>query len=260
MIRQLNRFVAGQLGLDLRRLLRALQSMPRYWSDERQFRRSFKGLLNHQPCLHDWYERGDASCDEYFLQDLVVAQQVLAANPTIHVDVGSRVDGFVAHVAAVRSIEVIDIRPMRSFHPNIVMHQADLLQLPTRWREYCDSVSCLHALEHVGLGRYGDPVCVDGHRAGLCSLATMLRPGGLLYLALPVGRERVVFNAHRVVDPVVLVALADELGLALMRLSWIVSAGGLSESVDMRRDLARLAGGDYALGVFVFRKATCCAL
>jgi hypothetical protein len=32
---------------------------------------------------------------------------------------------------------------------------------------YCDSLSCLHALEHFGLGRYGDPIDPRGHEKGI---------------------------------------------------------------------------------------------
>ena len=256
MFRQVYRFVRDQLGLDPVRTYRALRSLPRYWSSLRLFRQGYDGILVYQPCLTDWYERGDAACGEYFLQDLVVAQQVLAANPRVHLDVGSRVDGFVAHIAATRSIEVIDIRPMRSPHSNITMHQADLLGLPDRWHDYCDSVSCLHALEHMGLGRYGDPVSPRGHEAALRKLASVLCPGGVLYLSLPVGRPRVHFNAHRVVDPKALVGLAESIGLRVLRISSITN--GPDGAVHGESDVKTLSAMDYALGMFVFRKEVQC--
>ena len=56
------------------------------------------------PCLRDRYEAGGVASGHYFHQDLLVAQWLNAANPQRHIDVGSRVDGFVAHVAAFREI------------------------------------------------------------------------------------------------------------------------------------------------------------
>ena len=38
-------------------------------------------------------------------------------------------------------------------------------------------VSCLHTLEHIGLGRYGDPIDPDGRIKGLSSFASLVKPG-----------------------------------------------------------------------------------
>jgi SAM-dependent methyltransferase len=59
-------------------------------------------------------------------------------------------------------------------------------------------LSCLHAIEHFGLGRYGDPIDASGHLRGLVNIHRCLRPGGTLYLSTPIGPQRIEFNAHRV--------------------------------------------------------------
>ena len=64
-----------------------------------------------------------------------------------------------------------------------------------------ESLSTLHAVEHFGLGRYGDPIHPDGWRRAAEALARVLAPGGRLYFSVPIGRERLVFNAHRVFSP-----------------------------------------------------------
>ena len=63
---------------------------------------------------------------DYFHQDLYVARLVYAAKPKKHLDIGSRTDGFVAHVASFREIEIIDIRPIESKVKNITFRQGDL--------------------------------------------------------------------------------------------------------------------------------------
>ena len=135
----------------------------------------------------------------YFHQDIIVAKRILEANPKIHMDVGSRVDGFLAHLACFRSVTVIDIRPsQKSFH-GISYLQADMMKpLNDSFQGICDSLSCLHALEHFGLGRYGDPIRPDGHLNGFDNLSKMLKIGGKLYLSFPIGPQRIEFNAHRV--------------------------------------------------------------
>ena len=108
------------------------------------------------PILFEKQSEGGVMKGDYFHQDLYVAQQIYIANPQKHLDIGSRTDGFVAHVAAFREIELIDIRPIRSQVKNIVFRQADLMYLPEDLKNYCDSISSLHALEHFGLGRYNE--------------------------------------------------------------------------------------------------------
>lgn len=181
--------------------------LPRYREQKREFLRqseiSGRSLTFPRgpdfPILSEATETGGSANGHYFHQDLLVAGLIHAANPRRHVDVGSRVDGFVAHVAAFREIEVLDIRPNPEVPHRIRFHRLDLMApLPEEWKRACDSLSCLHALEHFGLGRYGDPIDPAGHEKALANLTEMLLPGGRLYLSVPIGRQRVEFNAHRV--------------------------------------------------------------
>ena len=78
---------------------------------------------------------------------------------------GSRIDKFVTHLASFRECEVFDVRTNTSQIPGILFHKTDLMDhstLPVSDESYCDSFSCLHALEHLGLGRYGDPINSNG--------------------------------------------------------------------------------------------------
>jgi SAM-dependent methyltransferase len=135
---------------------------------------------------------------DYFHQDLYVARLIHQAAPKKHLDIGSRIDGFAAHVASFMEIELIDIRPIHSKVKNIVFRQADLMELPDDLKEYCDSVSSLHAIEHFGLGRYGDPVDYFGYQKALQNIARIVKRGGVFYFSVPIGPQRIEFNAHRV--------------------------------------------------------------
>lgn len=192
-------------GIHPKRLLASASGWLRYAKDREAFRRmpSEKPLPwgSELPMLAEW-DDASGSLGAYFYQDRLVASWIHEANPTRHVDVGSRIDGFVGNVSVFREIDVIDIRPQPMRVPNVRFHQLDLMAaLPDVWRECTDSLSCLHTIEHFGLGRYGDPLDPDGHLKGLSQLKNMVARGGLLYLSTPVGEERIEFNAHRVFAP-----------------------------------------------------------
>lgn len=243
-----------QFGFDIRRLARSLRGLPRFFADWYQFRKEYKGQLDLLPCLYDWYEEGGATKNEYFWQDLYVARNIFISNPEKHVDIGSRIDGFVAHVASFREIEIFDIRPVTSLIPGVIFRQANLMNPPDSLAEYCDSLSCLHALEHFGLGRYGDPIDPHGYSAGLSNMTGILRPGGMFYLSVPIGKERVEFNAHRIFDPVSLLRLAAANGLILKEFAWIGASRNFVQSTCPEQDIVELGKLHYTLGIFTFVK------
>ena len=259
---KLHWLLSTQFGIDLLRLWRSLRGLPTYIRDLDHFRSSYAGKLSYMPCFHDRFEEGGTTKSEYFWQDLWVARQIHAAAPAKHVDIGSRVDGFVAHVASFREIEVLDVRPITSTIPGITFRQADLMDemsLPegTSTRGYCDSLSCLHALEHFGLGRYGDPINPQGYRQGLENMTKLLSPGGLFYLSTPIGKERVEFNANWVFDPRTLLKIATAAGLVLKELTIFDpfnSDLGLQLYDFDEVVLSCLASQNYNLGMFTFTK------
>lgn len=254
MLARLYWLLSNQLGIDPRKMLRSALGLPRYVRDFLRFRAGYAGRIELLPCLQDWYEDGGATKLEYFWQDLLVARSIFEAKPKKHVDVGSLVAGFVAHVASFREIEVFDVRPISTQIPGVTFKQADLMQPVAGMANYCDSLSCLHALEHFGLGRYGDPIDPKGFERGLANMAALLRKEGVFYLSVPIGVERVEFNGQRVIDPRVMIDLARANSLELRELK-VVRQGGKIEAlaVDEQR-LSDLASQRYALGIFTFTK------
>jgi hypothetical protein len=254
LIRKVHWILSAQLGIDLRRLSRAVKGIPRYLWGWLQFRKNYQGRLDFLPCLGDWHEEGGTTQTEYFLQDLHIARKIHAAQPARHVDIGSRIDGFVAHLASFREVEVFDIRPVNAKIEGVVFRQADLMSPTQALHGCCDSLSCLHALEHFGLGRYGDPVNPQGSQDGLGNMVKLLASQGVFYLSVPVGLPRVEFNAHRVFDPTDLVHLAAGLGLTLKALAWVGDDRKLHQSAQFQNDLQALAQSHYSLGIFTFMK------
>jgi hypothetical protein len=250
-------------GLNGRTTLSAIRGFAAARRDRRTFR-SQQGLSSSRLdfpeassyfIYQDRLDSAGVATGHYFHQDLLVARDIFDKNPRRHIDVGSSVYGFVSHVAAFRDIDVLDIRPLDVDVPGITFFQQDVMKLDEIWHGVTDSASSLHALEHFGLGRYGDEVDYDGWRKGLDNLVCLLEPGGVLYLSVPTGeRQRVEFNAHRVFCLPFLRNVLTE-SMKIERLAFITDAGNLVPDVDpFGRDAERSFGAEYGCSVWVLRK------
>lgn len=253
---------AALFGVDVRKTARAVRGIGPFVRNRRAYRalaaRSGDGkdfpFGKLYPCLGDRYEESGVATGHYFHQDLLVAQRVFELSPRRHVDVGSRVDGFVAHVASFRQIEVFDIRALRTSSRNITFHQRDIMEERPDLDGCTDSLSCLHTLEHFGLGRYGDPVRPEGYRVGWRNLWRMLEPGGVLHFSVPIGPQRVEYDAHRVFGVPFVVGMAEGM-YEIKRMSYVDDAGELHVGVDWRgAEAARSFGCVYGCGVWEMRK------
>jgi len=198
------------------KIFRAIKEIIRFINDFTLFDNQRKqstykfpyGNLN--PCMGE-RDRDGINSKEYFYQDFHVAKRILENKPEKHVDIGSRFDGFITHLCLFREVEVFDIRPLTVTLPNLKFIQADMMEsISKSFLDYADSISCLHALEHFGLGRYGDPIDYDGHLKGLDNIYRILRKGGKFYLSVPIGEDRIEFNAHRVFSLGYLYALFED--------------------------------------------------
>jgi hypothetical protein len=61
-----------------------------------------------------------------------------------------------------------------------------------------DFAASFSSLEHSGLGRYGDPLNPNGDIEELQRISCLVKPDGLLFLGLPMGLDRLAWNAHRI--------------------------------------------------------------
>jgi SAM-dependent methyltransferase len=237
--------------VDVERLVAAPLMYLRYARDLRAYRR----LAGAEPTrTHDlfpqiWDRTPTSPYDaHYFFQDVWAARHVAARRPERHVDVGSRID-LVGFLTAITEVVFVDIRPLEAQLQNLTSVAGNVTALPFPDRSE-DSVSCLHVAEHIGLGRYGDPLDPDGTRKAARELARVLRPGGQLLFSLPVGRPRVQFNAHRIHDPADVVAMFPE--LELVEFSGVDDGGHFA----VNRDLEKLRGSRYACGLFRFARSS----
>ncbi len=222
----------------------------RYGLDWRRYQRlPGAGKLrfsNAWPCLFERTEKTRIDA-HYFYQALWATRRIAADGPGGHIDIGSDyrwVGMLTTHVP----VTFVDLRPLDASAPGLQSRSGDILQLPFDDRSVT-SLSCLHVVEHVGLGRYGDTLDPAGTEKACRELARVLAPGGRLYLSLPVGRPKVCFNAHRILSPAAVPNLCG--GLELVEFSVVNDAGQLIENAGP----AGYADARYACGLYVFTRS-----
>jgi hypothetical protein len=234
--------------LDWRRVV-SLRYLPRYIKDWFAFRRqagpwSVKAADSY-PCLADQLPTTPFD-PHYFYQGNWLARRLADARPRQHVDIGSSVltvGVLSAHVPTI----FVDYRPLVVRQSGLSCVAADINFLPFADRSIA-SLSCLHVIEHVGLGRYGDPINADGARLAAGELQRLVDHGGTLYLSTPIGRERVCFNAHRVFAPATILSWFAQLHLTSF--SYVSDDGTLHEDVSPG-SVPKL---EYGCGFFEFRR------
>jgi SAM-dependent methyltransferase len=232
-----------------------------YWylSDLKKIKAQFK--LNYPnwrfkyfPILTDKTDFSGKGRGQYFYQDLYVANLIYKARPERHIDIGSRIDGFVAHVASFRQVDVFDIRPLKENLLNINFVVADLMNPNFGHFESTDSLSCLHTIEHFGLGRYSDPIDVDGHIKGLENMYKILKKGGLFYFSTQIGSPRLEFNAHRVFSMQYLLDLFEG-KYEIVEFAYIDDNDNFFSKVSLKAEnISTNMGCKLGCGIFTLRK------
>lgn len=246
--------VLMMFGIDVRAMGTSTLNLPRFFKDAKAYKRATDNAKfpirwrDVFPALGEATQQAGVASGHYFHQDLWAARKIYETKPPTHVDVGSRVDGFVAHVLTFMPVEVVDIRPLESQVEGLTFRRMSAVSLADFSDDSIQSLSCLHALEHFGLGRYGDEIDPDAPFRAVDALSRVLAPGGHLYLSVPVGRERLEFNAHRIFNPSTVVDAF--VSLRLLEFSAVTDGGDLVRNCDLRT----VAESEYACGLFEFTK------
>ncbi len=203
------------------------------------------------PVLKDKYAYA-GSIGNYFWQDLWAARLIHKSRTKIHFDIGSRIDGFIAHLLAMEiDVSLIDIRPFPGEVDHLYTVFDDATNLKNIADESISSLSALCSLEHFGLGRYGDPIDPEACFKCFKEIQKRMKKGGNLYISVPVGKERLEFNAHRVFYADTIVNNFSEMDL----IEYSCTADGKIEyNVDIHRYDEDYHNGNYRYGLFHFVK------
>jgi len=191
-----------QIGFDPVRIISAAPSLLRYWNGYRAFQRINKGdAIKISIVLGDDKSASSSADGHYFWQDLYCAKWIYQRRPKNHLDVGSRIDGFIANLLTFMDVTVLDVRESSANIPGLKFLVGNAQEALTNLEGQFESVSSLHSIEHFGLGRYGDPLDYEGHLKGISNIAKCVQLHGYLYVSFPVGKPRIEFNAQRIIHP-----------------------------------------------------------
>lgn len=202
-------------------------------------------IADAYPQVHD--RTPTTSVDShYFYSNAWAMRRIASRRPTVHVDVASH-HMLIGMLAGVVPVVFVDYRPLDA--PLTSMHRVagNALELPFA-DSSVKSLSCLHAAEHFGLGRYGDPLDPEGTRKACHELTRVLAPAGVLMFAVPVGRHRTCFNAHRVHSASTVIDYFS--GLKLGDFSFVNDDGRLFEHATLEDS----GQNEYGCGLFEFHK------
>lgn len=206
------------------------------------------------PFFSDYKDNAGVCNGHYFHQDRLVASYIFNQNPKNHLDIGSRIDGFVSAVSIFREINVMDIRDLSAINiRNIKFIKNDLMSDNSESNIKYDSISCLHAIEHFGLGRYGDNVDPLGHIKGIKNIMKLLEDHGSLYISFPITHEKnqVYFNAHRVFNFKDIFTWLESVNIKLIQFDFVDDNGDLHTNIEINKFPLKCK---YGLGIYTFKK------
>ena len=230
--------------LGIPRFLKMLLSYYRAWDGGRFPLR----ITSLSPIAVQWQRLAGETTGHYFHQDLWAARKIFEACPKQHIDIGSRIDGFAAHILTFMPITILDIRPLESDVIGLTFVQGDASTLSGFADNSVESLSSLHAVEHFGLGRYGDEVDPVACFNSMREMVRVLKGGGSLYFSVPIGAEHLVFNAYRVFSPRTILEAFGE--LELVSFAAVDDAGDFHDQVEPEDFIA----AKFACGLFEFTK------
>ncbi len=253
-LNRLRKIIPGSLGIY--EFLYGLIKIPGFIVDYRNFKNSATNAnrrfplkkKDFFPCLLD--KTVDTPFDPHYTYHPAWAARVVAkVMPKKHIDISSTLR-FSTIVSAFIPVDFYDYRPANLRLKNLESRHGDLMFLPFA-DDSVESISCMHTIEHIGLGRYGDPIDYDADIRAIEQLKRVLAPGGTLIFVTPVGRPKIEFNAHRIYAYEQIIQYFNDLKLSEFSLipdNW--QETGLIENADP----ALVKDQNYACGCFVFTK------
>lgn len=216
--------------------------------------KSFRGISNNRftiddkdiyPCLYD--NTSTTSFDAHYIYHPAWATRIiLDINPAKHIDISSTLH-FCSMLSAFIPVEFYDYRPAELTLTNLHTGEADLTNLFFE-NDTIESISCMHTIEHVGLGRYGDIIDPAADIKAVNELKRVTKKGGHIFFVTPVGKPRIQFNAHRIYSYEMIIDLFT--GCDLQNFSLVTD----ENKYIVDADPAMVATQTYACGCFWFKK------
>lgn len=148
-----------------------------------------------QVCLND--NTSITNFDAHYIYHPAWAARIVKRiNPKKHIDISSTLH-FCSILSAFIPTEFYDYRPAKLNLSNLSSKKGDLNALPFETNSV-ESISCMHTIEHIGLGRYGDKIDPEGDLKAIAELQRVVKIGGHFLLVTPLGQPVLRFNANRI--------------------------------------------------------------
>ncbi len=203
---------------------------------------------DNTPMLGD--DTGITTFDAHYVYHPAWAARIVKQiNPAYHVDISSTLH-FCSLLSAFIPIKFYDYRPAKLNLSNLESDSADLTKLHFPDNSIT-SLSCMHTIEHIGLGRYGDPIDYDGDLKAAKELIRALAYGGTLLIVSPVGKPKIEFNAHRIYAYRQILDMFKDLHLVEFSL---VTDNALTEGITFNATEELSDKQNYGCGCFWFKK------
>lgn len=211
-------------------------------------RPEFAGRYHRWPILNE--DTSHTQFDSHYIYHVAWAlRKVHALAPQTHLDFSSSLS-FCTALSAFCNTVFYDFRPANIYLDQLQTRQCDLSAEDFDLGQFA-SVSCMHVVEHIGLGRYGDTLDATGDLKAIKNIKKTVAPGGDLFFVVPCGAPSIYFNAHRVYSAEMILEYfgAD---FSLKELYFIT--GNENQAPMLNPELSTLHQFPYGCGCFHFCK------
>ena len=239
-IKKIRRYILSPFILKDLRLFRATKGADR-------FSTIFTDIY---PCIKD--KTVTTGFDRHYVYHTSWAARVVKEiNPAFHIDISSSLY-FSGILSAFIPVHFYDYRPAKLVLSDLESKGGDLLHLPFQDQSVY-SISCMHTIEHVGLGRYGDPMDGEGDIKAIKELKRVVAKDGNLIIVVPVGKPRIEFNAHRIYSYEQILSLVADDKFELKEFAFIPESDDEGPMIR-NADPLLVSKVHYACGCFWFKR------
>ncbi|MES3005354.1 MAG: DUF268 domain-containing protein [Patescibacteria group bacterium] len=209
-------------------------------------------LADIYPCIRD--KTITTGFDRHYVYHTSWAARVVKEiNPSLHIDISSSLY-FSGILSAFIPVHFYDYRPAKLTLSDLESKEGDLHHLPFA-DQSVQSISCMHTIEHIGLGRYGDPIDGEGDLKALMELKRVVTSGGNLLIVVPVGKPKIEFNAHRIYSyEQILESIVTEDGMFELKEFAFIPETESEGPIIRNADPSLVTKANYACGCFWFQK------
>lgn len=230
-------------------LLTFIAEFNHFRSLNRQLNRDLSiNVSDWYPCIND--KTSSTNIDSHYIYHTAWASRILAKNkPKYHVDISSYIY-FSTIISSFIPVRFYDYRPANLILSDLTSEPVDLLNLPFD-NNSIQSLSCMHVVEHIGLGRYGDIIDPEGDLRAIRELKRVLAIDGFLLFVVPIGIPKVMFNAHRIYSYEQIISYFTDFQLEEFAL---IPDNGEEVGLIYSPEICLVNKQIYGCGCFYFRK------